>query len=166
MIEQAVAWIGYANIVSVAVPRPSPFFRETCLRFGVGAINVSRLRDGYRDPGTYGRFQRRLARKFELAEEQRDGSFGEAGNASPSFFSPFKRAVAALEREVRGEPGIALADALKRIDNGHYSSHASARASIVARIDQGLIRTLAVRREAGAIRLYPARPKPVRKASI
>lgn len=70
-------------------------------------------------------------------------------------WTPFRSTCEQLARIVTGQPGISLKEAISTISH-HYASDASARGSIVARIESGLVPGVRMERDGKLLRLQPA----------
>lgn len=165
VIEQAIAWRERANHVAIATWgsrrgdedgrstkwRPSTEFPRRLLNdLGIGLIRITSHGAVYSVEPDLGRWIRHRPRApiFEsLNPAQRLTPPG----ARRAYHSPFRETVLKLAALAGAEPGIALRDALKRIEH-HYASDQSARSSLAGLLHEGKLAEL--RLDGG--RLFPA----------
>jgi hypothetical protein len=182
VIEQAHGWLGHANLVSIATPKPpNGFGLELCRHFGIGTIEIvprenwdNRMIDsGEKWPNgsplmrrervdlppdlhvhqySKPRFLRRSARP-RLYESQKD--YAPAGNNYGKYVTGASEVKRQLVDIVRAEPGIALSEAIKRIPH-HYASDRSAKSTLVKYIEWKQVPELRIERDGRLVRLYLA----------
>jgi len=87
-----------------------------------------------------------------LREEQK--YYAPAGNNRSDFVSGFRLTCDSLRRVVENEPGILLAEAMKKITH-HYHNDTSAYSIMGQWVRRGNVRGIEGRKEKGRIRLYP-----------
>lgn len=155
VVEQAHGWIGHANYVSVAAPRPSSKFAlKVCADYGIGVLcagwgaTVSEALA----PKLWRKRSETLARC--LTEERRQ--IGAAGSAGGEYWTPFRKTCRALCEAVQARPGQTLREIVAAVAT-HYRTPGTARSSLAKLIERGVV--AGVRSEIGAdrqLRLYPA----------
>jgi len=152
VLEQAHSWIGYANLVSVAVlpgqGRGRQLAEILARTIGVGILEVHG--PNHRDWMFRGAASRvsevlRPARqrvvfpwlRKNLRPEQQD--FAPAGNADGKRFTAFAATCAALREVLRNGP-LTVREAVKALDGRHhYASELSARGSIFKWVRAGVV---------------------------
>lgn len=160
VMEQAYGWVGRANFISVATPnhKPSPFVLKVLKSYGLGCISSGEKRFGSGfivEEKLNPQLFRRVSNRLETRDEQRDGDFANAGAAGGGHWTPFKNTCRELLDAVRQTPGITPKEAISKIKH-HYGHSTTAKASLVARIDQGLVPGVRVdRTEPRKLKLFP-----------
>ena len=158
VLEQADAWLNWANYVSIGIPyKNSKHFKDRVAELlGLGVLCVSK--DFYREKFLIK--QRVLAKenkepykylKERLNNYQKD--FAKAGNSNGKRYTPYSHTVKQLEDLAEKEPGIQLRDAIQKIQH-HYRSDKNAICSIAQWIHRGSITSLRLEKEKGINRLY------------
>ena len=170
VIGQAQYWIPYAHFVYVAVPdhesaarsrtlriRPKghnhPLLLHLCRDFGIGILRIA-------GPNVQEELKPRLNRKpnsrlarYLVPEHQ---TFAQPGNASCSYWSPFKRTCETLRHIVKDKPGCTLKEAVDTMkDQHHYSSPATAISSLRHWLDEGKVDGIRMERIERRLRLFP-----------
>ncbi len=150
VVGQAERWRGWAHLVSIAVPHagrsaPGRAVLDRYIRSaGIGRLSVLKL------TGATELVRAALVRnvphleklRSRLTEEQR--AFGaKAGTSSGRRWTPFQETLRDLRRIVKEEPGIAAADAMRKLRH-HYSSDAAARSALVRWVRDGVVDGLRV----------------------
>ncbi len=149
VVGQAERWRGWAHLVSIAVPHAGRYApgRAVLDRYmrsaGIGRFSVQNL--GATEP-VHAALVRNVPYvekvRERLTEEQR--AFGaEAGTSSGRRWTPFQETLLDLRRIVKEEPGIAAADAMRKLRH-HYSSDAAARSALVRWVRDGVVDGLRV----------------------
>lgn len=138
VLAQAERWLGYATLVSVAVPRAvkgrGAIFERVAAMLGVGVVLVWEIGDpSFRHGKMFRKTHNGVLNKLCIEQAQ-----SIPGSRSGGQFTPFKGTANALARLVAVKPGITMKEAVAEIDH-HYSSHASARGALVHAIRAGLI---------------------------
>jgi hypothetical protein len=183
VVAQAIRWRrhGWAHYVSIAVPATKKEGKEfnegralamkVLEREGVGCFKVV-AKEGFAYEEATGKMSRptvfvvqeaakpslhRSARYVDqvrgcLREEQKSQIAGSAGGG---HWTPFRHTCDQLRRVVKEAPGIAMKDALAKIEH-HYHSDASARAALPKWIESGKIDGVCLVIEKRRRRLYPA----------
>lgn len=153
LMEQAYAWRGKANLISIAIPVNSRigdgFTRDILGWKGIGVLTVNsylEINENIRP-----RLNRRVIdiSKF-LKQEQK--TFAEAGGKGP-YFTPFKNTVLEIQKVVRYKEGILFNDLIKEIDH-HYRTTASAKSCLKQWIESGVIKNVEIRKENNLLRVY------------
>lgn len=86
--------------------------------------------------------------KDDLREEHK--TWAEAGNAAGKRWTPFQGTAEALKRIVRRRGEVPFKDLIDELAH-HYATDASARRSLQALIEQGVIPGVELRRDGGAL---------------
>ncbi len=159
VVEQAHGWIGAANYVSVAAPRPSSDFAiKVCTDYGIGVLCagwVGAVAEAVA-PKLWRKRTETLARC--LTAERR--IVGEAGSAGGEYWTPFRKTCRAVCEAVRARPGETLREIVASVAT-HYRTPGTARSSLAKWIEQGAL--AGVRSEVGTdrkLRLYPVDARP------
>ncbi|MDY7037906.1 MAG: hypothetical protein SV375_17310 [Thermodesulfobacteriota bacterium] len=160
VMEQAYRWKGYANFVSVAVPksnnRRGRAFAETILKnFGIGLLNV-RGNDVHENISPL--LNRKPSKKRILAilhDEQK--TYAAAGNANNKRWTPYQQTCINILQEVNKQPGITMKELMERIKH-HYQTNATARSCLYRWAGMGIIKGVCVKRDGRLIRFYPISP--------
>lgn len=149
VIEQAHRNRGVCHFSYVAIPcgRNGWFKREVCKDYGIGVLSVSP--HSIEESVTPRLF--RKARGPKLEEYHKEN---EAGVQSGRI-TAFSNTVRKLVEVVRRNPGIAMKDAVTRIQH-HYSKDANAAASLSVWVRQGVIKEVTIDR--GKLSLSPSAP--------
>lgn len=144
LLDQALEWVGDANLVSVATPyvRSRSFRRVTwdrvCQHLGIGYFTVDEhgLARLFRFP----RLQRTLLGTDGIRACLRDEhkTWAEAGNNTGSRWSPFQGLVRALSRCAEDKPGTKLSRFIEDTDH-HYSTDKGAVSTLRCHIRDGVI---------------------------
>lgn len=156
VLEQASRWLGYAHLVSVAVPRShtgrGPTFERVAEWMGLGVFIVYELGDPMM---RVGRLHRRPVDRVAdcLCDEQRNSA---PGSTAGGQFTPFKGTAQAVVAAVKSRPGMTLKELMGAIERNHYANDDSARSGIVRAVRAGWIEGVRLEREGKRIRLYPA----------
>lgn len=168
VLAQAMKWQAHADQIAVAVPqiahRTNQFVLTVCSTLGIGLWLVHAP---FAAPGD--RFYR-PGRVTELVRPRRgqggrDGflrgvltpereNYAAAGNANGRRYTPFTATRDALVSVVTGEPGIALNEAVDKIQH-HYAGSGSARQSLLYWIKHGKVQGVRAQKTAGKWWLYP-----------
>lgn len=171
VIEQAHGWLGYANLVSVAVPyHRNGFAERICRDYGIGTIetSVEAVHDwSVRPPKELlpelrvreivsPRLWRRCVRP-KLYESQKAS---EAGNAFGKYVTGASEVKRLLVKLVAANPGIALNEAM-RLTPHHYANAASARSTVIKYIEWNQIPEVRIERQGRTVHLYPMIPTPL-----
>jgi hypothetical protein len=152
VLEQAYQWRKYAHWVSVAVPRGKharrPFQEKLCAHLGIGVLYVSTNEFLY-EASPPSLLRRVLP--MPLRDEQKTGSYAQAGSAGGGHWTPFRGTTDNLRAAVARSPGQPLGQYLKEIDH-HYTSLSSARSSLTKWIAAGSVQGLKIQDG----KVYPA----------
>lgn len=161
LLDQARAWIGIANFVSVAIPYPYhgrniDLWKRIYNSFGVGILHIQG--DSVFEEVT-ARFYRRggsqrigLMNILDILREEHR-SFGLAGSKCGEKYTAFKATKQNLIKLVRESPGLTIKQAVKRI-NHHYSRDIDAIGALSNLIRQGVIKELEFRKKDRRNHLY------------
>lgn len=158
VIEQAYKWIGYANLVSVAVPTTGFMARKVCKTYGIGVLRTGKKRYGKCEELIRPHIFRKRHNHLKNVLNEKDRIFNEAGSTSSAKWSPFKQTCAEVLRVVTINPGIKLKDLIEKIDH-HYTSDSSAKQSLSHWIDKGLVKGVYKKRSGKYVTLYPKRSR-------
>ncbi len=145
LIDQAAAWIGRAEQVSVCVPdRAGTYDRLPIVvlrQLGVGLLEARSLEGAWANAvvGLPARWHRvrgpdRRGRDPVLSllrDEQR--TQGEAGTNLGGYATPFRRTMHAVAEHVRANPGCTIRDVVAAVEH-HYPTEKSARACVARAI--------------------------------
>lgn len=159
VLAQADGWRNRAHFRSVAVPetRDQAFACEVAQKLGIGVITL--LNDPYSPQikqKAPAQFFRRAAANLTLAKlKPEHKTFAKAGTASGHRFTEYRSTCESVRIVVQREPGITLTELMTRVTT-HYASPATARSTLVQRIEQKLVPGVRLEREGKLIRLYPA----------
>lgn len=156
VMEQAEYWNRYSDKTIIAVPeaassRSRSFAAKVCQEFGIGILLVPEDEDGpqaaYLDvsPKRTGRLE-----TPNLHPKMKDRTAGDSGGKRTAAFLETQEQLREVAHEL---PGIALADAIKRIDH-HYTSVGSAFSSLRGADLDGLALR---RKDNGQLQLYTTR---------
>lgn len=182
VIEQAHGWIGYANLVSIAVPNVSSSFgARLCEQLGIGTIETTMRQQSYWRRTDKGRLDSngnpredwervelppdltvrerakprlwRRCKRPKLFESQK--TFAPAGNNFGKYVTGASEVKRQLILIVNATPGIALNDAIGRIPH-HYASDKSARSTLIKYIEWKQVPEVRIERIGRSVHLYPA----------
>ncbi len=151
LLKQLDDRVGHAHMTSAAVPvgarRAVPYKVFKALGAGLitvwpGGIVNERLRP---------QFFRRVA-GVELHEEQK--TFCNAGSSSGGHWTPFRQTARNVQAYVSHNPGCSMSQLLAGIKH-HYRKESVANSSIVAWIEDGVIKGVRVDRSQRPMKLYP-----------
>ena len=160
VFDQAIAWKPYAHMVSVGVPWASRRHRSMDVLARASGVGVLCAQEpARRSPETFyvvesvapqmAQFPTIDRLSSALTEEHRH--FARPGNASSSFWSPFKETCEALRIYLRLRGGsAAVAEAVAAIEH-HYASAPSARGSLTKWVGRGRVAGVAL--DGGSFRL-------------
>lgn len=157
LLEQSGKWTHRAHQVIAAapgLPKNWEAFKYLAERFQIGLLNARKdiNSEFLIHPPTRHRAPGAAHLKGTLVPEQRTfappGSMGE-------FWSPYQSTCRSLLHVVNTEPGIFLANAVKRITH-HYSSNSAAAGALATWIRQGAVKGVALILDGHRLRLYPA----------
>jgi len=167
VIEQACARVGYAHLVSVAVPRPktrrSDFHRKVLAMDGVGMFEVGEPpKYVYDNPRVKQVVRPKLHRKAvttwtkSLCEMHKTALA--AGSKPGGQWTPFRQTCSDAAGYVKRYPGCTLRELFDNISH-HYHTAATARSSFVKRIEDGLVPGIELRRGDRYWTLWPREEK-------
>jgi len=151
VIEQAYAWNGYANYISVATPSTNYFFNKVLLQYGIGSICMDSF-DVYII--NKAKFERRLFKKDikkYLCEEQK--TYAKAGNNERKVFTPFIKTKIKIQEYIRNNNGCTLKQLVEEIEH-HYSSDQTAKQNIVKFILDGVIDGINIVKDGKHVKLF------------
>jgi hypothetical protein len=155
LLGQADRWRGYANFVSIAVPRSTEVFPQRLLQIiGVGLITVKtevyeRLRPA---------FLRKLHTPIRNKLVEAHKTFAKAGNANGHRWTPFQQTAYNVQRYVIENPDCSMKDLVSHI-NYHYNGSATARACLTRWIEAGIIKGVTAVREGRSLNLRYSKEK-------
>lgn len=157
VLDQASRWIGFANLVSVAVPKPRGvnLYRRVVRTFGVGVLWVGDYVD--HEPGPFVRVHRNRS-PWSLAKyltEERRLWPAQAGTNRGGQYTEFGRFCRSVRELVEKNPGASTKQIIDDIDEHHYSNDKTARACLLSWARAGKVPGVEVRDEGRAVRLYP-----------
>jgi hypothetical protein len=148
VIEQAHNWLDHAHYVSIAVPDARShrtMAQRVCRYFGIGMFEVGDiLRSGnnvqQRVPPKLGRARVHPTLSDRLRSNCRPEckTWGEAGNATSDYYSPFKGTCRAVVEFLEKNGPSSVKTVMSGIEH-HYRTESSARASMVVWIAQGKV---------------------------
>jgi len=168
LLEQAWAWLPYANMVDIAVP----------LRKKREDIGGHRLLEHIRVLKGIGRFSIEVSRGYKCGDEtlvhysggklfrvptdrlrmilesQPESGWGEAGNARGEYYTPWKDTCRRWERYVRQHPGCSLKEAMDACGH-HYGKDSTARACMSRWLSENKVSGIRVVRDGRLIKLHP-----------
>jgi hypothetical protein len=164
LLDQALEWKGYANFVSVAVPRgrPRPRSTEVFLRHeGLGLLTVG---ETYFD-GSGGVKQDRAPDLFRVPVMQawhdlrarltpETKGYGEAGTQHSAYYTPYRQTCKLVLELVTKTPGLTVKDVVAGVDH-HYSRDATARSCLLAWANAGKIPGVRTERDGRRILFFP-----------
>ncbi len=173
VIGQAWRWLDMTHLVWIATPtkrttRARQFAGTVLRQFGIGELFVFLNAGPHAGPLAVAQRltpSHRPAIKDDrllkaLRAQHASGDYAEAGaQGGGGRFTRFRETCENLERTVAGKPGITLAEAVAATAH-HYSSAASARASLRKGIEQGLVHGVRLRLEGARVELHPAEAAP------
>lgn len=142
LLDQAMAWLGKANLVSVAIPERR--YSQTAMTFlGEKGIGVLEYRSSYsREPDPRDvrerlkpRFFRDRPGVFDVPKQNRlslhpDMKRAIPGSKDGGYSTPWRRTMEAAENHVRHNPGCTVKELAAAIDH-HYSTAGSAHGSLL-----------------------------------
>jgi hypothetical protein len=156
VLEQALNWKPFAHKVSVATPHPKwkhkTFGARLCSQIGLGLFYVTR--NNVCQEERHAPFTRKVYTGLvtkNIHEEQK--TWGAAGNATHSYYTPFRGTVLALTEYVSQHPGCGLSEAIGGIKS-HYKTNGTAKSCLVKYLENGIIDTIRMEREGKIIKLY------------
>ena len=161
LICQAMERRRSARRVFVAAPytRHMNDVEMLCRELGIGLLQVSTAEPGYGSTPVQERCESRrwnrkpVALAAELSPEHK--THARAGTSGGGRWTPFRNTAEQVSRIVRAQPGITLKAVIDQIRH-HYASSSSARSTLAARIESGLIAGVRLDRSTkGALRLQP-----------
>ena len=166
VLDQAVWWLPWADLVSIAVPRrgdktsyvENHLFRglglgmievrSECTYNGIAYHNVQERHRPRFQRGSRKHSKRGVAKIADfLCEEQK--TYAEAGNNRGDSYTPFKRTCAELRAYLLGNGPAKMTTIMREIDH-HYASLASARGAMMTWVKEGKVPGVS-RREDGLI---------------
>lgn len=164
VLAQAEAWLGYANLVSVAVPRARAtrgrVLFDRCARFlGMGALEVGGEGSVSMTTGRLWRTRGSNALKAALRPEHR--FYAQAGSNRGGRWSPWKARADAISELVKRSPGMTVPELMDKLTAQGIAIDGGARAAVYSDLRRGWIRGVETRLVApeGAgrrsLRLYP-----------
>ena len=145
LLDQAIGWVGEANLVSVATPKPTrhPAFRRVtwdrvCDHLGIGYFTIDK--HGAAAIGQVPRFNRKLLGTDGIRAVLRDEhrTWAEAGNSNGQRWTPFQGLVKALHKLAEESPGTKLSRFIEDTSH-HYASDRGAVAVLKRHINDGVI---------------------------
>jgi hypothetical protein len=162
VIEQALKWHSWADLVSVAVPsaKRSGMAARFCEFLGVGLIVVPKENYSHPQDVVAPRLQRmhgRISKRHDwleraLTEEHKASA---PGNARSEYYTPFRRTCQELKSIVdKNQGGIAMSAAIKSIPH-HYASDKSAICSLTKWIREGKVDGIDIDPESYRLVLLP-----------
>lgn len=162
LIDQAAAWLGMANLVSVAVPeREDRYARHPSIvlrQLGIGLIVVRHCGHEYASarqaeaPRWHRLDANRPPVRDALHEAQRE--MGEAGTNHGGYYTAFRWTMREVATFVAAHPGCSVREAVEGVSH-HYSTDASARQGIVFALGKGLIPGVRVEIKGKCFALFP-----------
>jgi hypothetical protein len=147
VINQALAWVGCAHYISIAVPHIAHYNKQLILKYlPIGLITVrstptwegKSVDEIVKSPGQKNILLIETFRKH-LCEEQK--TWAKAGNNCGDRFTPFKNTVKHIEIYLKDHPGATMKEILKNVKH-HYANDASAKGSIPELINRDIIKTI------------------------
>lgn len=158
VIAQAIGWRSYATLIYVGVPPTlgrsagRALAYRVCAENRVGVLEVGPRHDDLLREQVQPGFNRRAkVDAFKLCPEQKTAAL--AGSSGGGHYTPFKGTCSRLLQLVKAEPGIALAEAVVKIQH-HYRGMASARASLKGMIERKLVPGVRIMADGKKLRLY------------
>ncbi len=165
LLNQAVNWTQWANMVSVAVPHRCLYPRtgknlvpdHIKRYYKIGSIYVegsgADMNVGYNtQPGLHRKSLTKYIRQC-LTEDQK--TFAEAGNNRGEYWTPFRQTCLDVRRYVEKHPGTKIKPMIDELGAMHYASKSAARSSLSKWIQSGVVKGVYAEREGRAFRLYP-----------
>jgi hypothetical protein len=147
VIEQACRWTAFAHRVCIAVPRPRrgerAFREKLCRTLGIGLFYVT---PQYVEVAVHPVLHRNVVTRLitnKLVAAQK--TWGEAGNNTHQYYTPFRNTVANLVEYVTTHPGTTLKAALHEAKH-HYRSDPVASSCIKKYIEKGVITQIVMTR--------------------
>lgn len=159
LIDQALAWRGYAHLISIATLRPKRPPRNAvhwiCKTTGIGWISVHKERNE-----TNAEYSPQLMRDARLVDRLRSRLHEQqkhcapAGSRAGGYWTPFSETCREVLSRVRKQPGLTMKELMDGLKH-HYSSDASARRCLAHLAGAGVVKGVRVERDGRLIRFYP-----------
>lgn len=165
VLEQAEGWIGHANYVSVATPttRRRSFIGRIASDLGIGILSIGDINGDGRDwrvsECERPRLCRRTTGRLRGALREEHKTFAPAGNATSSYWSPWKATCREVASFTRAHSGCTLKELVTGIRH-HYSSTATARSSLAKWIEGGHVEGVRLERDGRLLRVFPTAEGP------
>jgi hypothetical protein len=145
VLEQAYAWLGDANYVSVATPHyVSDRFRRDLLRhYGIGALRV-----GHKDctECIAPVLRRRIGKSIRSNLHPEQLTAGIPGTSNSDYYTPFRATCRNLYAYVLEHPLCTIGEAILAITH-HYRSASTAKSSMRVWLHDGKVPGLRLRKE-------------------
>jgi hypothetical protein len=165
VLQQASDWVGWANMVYVAVPQGARnsnfgFGTKLAVMLGVGVLAVSHSsyeHDKYsvKEVGKPLFHRHSQQDSFRKILTERHKTFAEAGNPLGKRYTPFQATCETLRKQVRLNPGRTMKETVGAI-NTHYSTPRSAVVCLSKLIWENQIDGVRLEKDGRAVRIYPA----------
>ncbi len=140
LLEQAYAWRGMANFISIVIPRKSHIYNNSFVNHILKQAGIGVLTVEYKDVrlNISPTFNRKTINIIKyLKPEQK--TWSQAGSKGGGYYTPFQETKRSIELTIKRHPeGILFKEFLKNI-NHHYNTEATAKQCIKHWIDRNII---------------------------
>ena len=156
VLEQAAAWRGYANMVSIATrfSKGGFFIRHAMEDAGLGWLTVPEDGSNRIRVELAPRLERRVTIRLRELLNEHTRSTAPAGNANHEFWTPFRQTCRGVLDAVRKRPGISIREVFESVGH-HYTRDATARSAMLKWIRTGKVPGVEARYEGRRLLLYP-----------
>ena len=155
LLEQAYAWRGHSNFISIVIPRKSYIYSSSFVDrmlnlegIGVLCVNFSEVVENIRP-----KFHRKTIdiKKFLKPEHK---FWAEAGSQK-GYYTPFQNTKRNIEYAIKKYPdGILFKEFLKIIEH-HYSTDAGARTCLIHWINSNIIKGAKIINKGNKLYIFP-----------
>lgn len=159
LIDQALAWRGYAHLISIVTRKykrpPRNALHWICKNSGIGWISIDE-----KDGDVRIEYRPRFVRDARMVDHlrgklnDRQKNAAAAGSQAGGYWTPFSETCREVLSRVREKPGITMKELMDGLKH-HYSTDASARSCLALNAREGLVKGVRVEREGRMIRFYP-----------
>lgn len=158
VLAQAVRWRGHSHMRAVAIPKSKKdsqtrWFAERIAKdYGVGIIRVANRGSIRYIPGDF-ESKPRLLESLASSIRPEHKNYSKAGTPGGGYYTEFKATVDRLKVYLGKHPGATMKQIVADIEH-HYANSRSARATLLKRIDAGVIQGIRREKQDHVIHFY------------
>ena len=144
VLEQAYAWLGDANYVSVATPKyvGDRFRRDLLRHYGIGALHVGQDCREFVAPV----LRRHVGKAIRCSLHPEQLIMGIPGTSDSDYWTPFRATCRNLREYVSQHPSCTIGEAMPSVSH-HYRSDSTAKSSMRIWLQEGKVPGLRLRRD-------------------